>query len=149
MPSPLRIDCAHATDHVVAASVARRFAEESGFDPHAASAVAIAVGELVSNAVRHAGFGTLELQPLLPPRPGVQIRVVDRGPGIPAQMLSTVERWQKSTPRPESVLSATDHGLAAVVRLVDTLLIRSSTEGTHIEAICLIKPSPSDRWRFK
>ena len=133
---------------MVAATVARRFAEETGFDPHAASAVAIAVGELVSNAVRHAGFGRLELLELVPPSLGVKIRVVDRGPGIPSHMLTTVERWQQSVPRPEPVLSATDHGLAAVVRLVDTLLIRSTTEGTQVEAICLIKPR-SDRWRIR
>lgn len=149
MPLPLRIDCAHATDHVVAATVARRFAEDAGFSAHGASAVAIAVGELVSNAVRHAGFGTLELSSLSPPSPGVQIRVSDRGPGIPAQMLQTVEGWKQSVPLPEPVLSATDHGLAAVIRLVDTLLIRSSSAGTHIEAVCLVKPVRSGRFGSK
>ncbi len=53
-----------------------------GFDDQAAAGVAIAISELVSNVVKFAGEGLLTLTPLGDPRPGLEIRMSDSGPGI-------------------------------------------------------------------
>ncbi len=60
----------------------KRAALALGFDNQAASEVAIAISELVSNAVKFAGEGTFSLSALDAPRPGLEIRMADRGPGL-------------------------------------------------------------------
>ncbi len=123
MAKSLRLRCDHATDHVVAAASAQRFAREVGFADRSASAIAIAVGELVSNAVRHAGEGVLELRTLDGVPPGIEIRVRDQGPGI--------EKATLSGPHDH-------HGLAAVMRLVDHIEISSGPDGTTVIACCYL-----------
>ncbi len=137
----LQLECGHATDHVVAASLARHFALGIGFDDQRASAVAIVVGELVSNAVRHAGAGRLELLEIKAHRPGLEITVSDRGPGIGAGKLATIERWAKGeASQPETSLQhELNHGLGAVMRLVDSTKISSTASGTTITACCYVK----------
>ena len=119
----LQLECGHSTDHVVAASLARHFALGIGFDDQRASAVAIVVGELVSNAVR------------------LEITVSDRGPGIGAGKLATIERWAKGeATQPETSLQhELNHGLGAVMRLVDSTKISSTASGTTITACCYVK----------
>lgn len=119
MAESLRLRCEHQTDHVVAASLAQRFARDLGFDDRAASAVAIVVGELVSNAVRHAGAGTLLLLALRGDLPGIEIQVRDEGPGIHQATLSGPHD---------------NHGLAAVMRLTDEIDIDTKSGGTVVVA---------------
>lgn len=126
MAKSLRLRCDHATDHVVAASLAQRFARDCGFGSRSASSVAIAVGELVSNAVRHAGEGTLEILVLHGATRGLEIRVSDSGPGI--------EKATLSGPHD-------DHGLAAVMRLLDQIDIDSGPDGTTVIARYYLTPS--------
>jgi serine/threonine-protein kinase RsbT len=58
----------------------RRYAGDLGFDEHAQWELAIAAAELVTNAVRYAGSGTLTLRPAPGPRAGVVVVVADPGP---------------------------------------------------------------------
>lgn len=132
----LRVECAHATDHVLAAHVARKFARDVGFDERAANDIAISAAELVSNAVRHAGSGVLELRELRTPHPGVEIVVRDQGPGIASPELALVDGWSRGS------LLAPDApptrglgcGLGAVRRLTDDTEIRSMPRETVVTA---------------
>ncbi len=136
MTRVLRAVCAHATDHIVIGQLARRFAREVGFDERGASEVAISAAELVSNAVRHARVGTLELRELGAPRPGVEIIVCDEGPGIPSPDLAVVDGWSRGAPlaadaRPSE---GTGCGLGAVRRLTDDTEIESVPSRTIVTA---------------
>lgn len=136
MTRVLRASCAHPTDHVVAGHLARKLARELGFDDRAANDVAIAVGELVSNAVRHARGGALELRELASPRPGIEIVVSDEGPGIASTELAMADGWSRGGPRavdrpPSEGLGC---GLGAVRRLMDELDIASGAGGTVVTA---------------
>jgi len=61
---------------------AKKVALGLGFDSKVAWAVAITISELVSNAIKFAGSGTLSLVALNKPRPGLEIRMADEGPGL-------------------------------------------------------------------
>jgi len=136
MTRVLRAVCAHATDHVVVGHLARKFAREVGFDERGASEVAISAAELVSNAVRHARVGTLELRELREPRVGIEIIVRDEGPGIPSPDLAVVDGWSRGAPvgpdaRPSQ---GTGYGLGAVRRLTDDTEIDSAPNRTIVTA---------------
>jgi anti-sigma regulatory factor (Ser/Thr protein kinase) len=138
----LRLSCLHPTDHVVAAALAKRYAIDVGFADSAASAVGIVVGELVSNAVRYAGAGTLELDQIPPPRPGVQITVRDCGPGLSAAQQATLVGIPKSDLYAEygRLKEELGHGLGAVMRLLEGTQIVSSPSGTTISGCCFLRP---------
>lgn len=72
-----RIGC--ETDRFWCAREARRFARAVGFDERAQWELAIVVAELVSNAVRYAGSGTVTLRTAQGPRAGMEIVVADPG----------------------------------------------------------------------
>lgn len=84
---------AHSTSHevtivdedsVVEARVhARTLASALGFDATDVIKIVTAVSELARNVLRYAGSGTITLRALPPPRPGVEVKAVDHGPGIP------------------------------------------------------------------
>lgn len=136
MTRVFRAVCAHPTDHVVVGHLARKFAREVGFDERSASEVAISAAELVSNAVRHARVGTLELRELGAPRPGIEIIVRDEGPGIPSPDLAVVDGWSRGAPlAPDARPSeGTGYGLGAVRRLSDDTEIQSVPSRTVVTA---------------
>jgi serine/threonine-protein kinase RsbT len=141
----LRALCTHATDHVVAAHLAKKFAREVGFNEQGANAVAISTAELVSNAVRHAGSGTLELRELKSPRIGVEIVVRDEGPGITSPEQAIVDGWSRGQQlepdaRPTKGLG---RGLGAVYRLSDSAEIQSAPRETVVIARRFVD---SNRW---
>jgi serine/threonine-protein kinase RsbT len=70
---------ASETDRFWCAREVRRFAGDLGFGERAQWELAIVVAELVSNAVRYAGSGTLTLRLTSGPRAGMQIVVADPG----------------------------------------------------------------------
>ncbi len=74
-----RVGC--ETDRFWCACEARRFARNLGFDERAQWELAIVVAELVSNAVRYAGSGTVTLRTAPGSRTGMEIVVADRGAG--------------------------------------------------------------------
>jgi anti-sigma regulatory factor (Ser/Thr protein kinase) len=63
--------------------VVRRLCAEAGLDDGAAERAAIVATEAASNAVRHGKHGYAALRVLDGPSAGIEILVVDRGPGIP------------------------------------------------------------------
>jgi serine/threonine-protein kinase RsbT len=69
------------TDRFWCAGEVRRFARELGFGERAQWELAIVVAELVSNAVRYAGSGTLTLRTRVGARTGIEMVVADPGAG--------------------------------------------------------------------
>ena len=114
----LRLHCARLEDRVAISAAAIRFARRIGFTPRACWEIGITVQELVSNLVRHAGGGYLELQP----SPCfLDVIAIDRGPGIPEVKVR------------ESATS--ERGLGAVRRLMHELEICcAETTGTQVRA---------------
>ena len=136
MSRVFRAACSHPTDHVVVACLARKFARDVGFDEAGASDVAISAAELVSNAVRHARAGTLEIRELSGPRVGVEIVVRDAGPGISSPELAVLDGWSRGGPiAPDARPSqGTGYGLGAVRRLTDDTEIDSTPAQTVVTA---------------
>ena len=136
MTKVLRTVCSHPTDHVVAGHLARKFARELGFDEQGANDIAISAAELVSNAVRHAGRGTLELRELEAPRAGIEIVVRDQGPGIASPELAVEDGWSRGGMlSPDAVpTKGLGRGLGAVRRLTDEAEIRSMPRETVVIA---------------
>lgn len=119
---------------------ARRSALELGFSPQEAAAIAIAAGELASNALKFGREGEVTLR--LGTDPTVlELLVRDQGPGI-GDIASAIADGYSDGQRPglDSPPSAffdrrgLGHGLGAVKRLMDTLEI-SSTPGLGTEVL--------------
>ena len=81
---PVVLQVGSETDRYWCAGEVRRFARDVGFPDRAQWELAIVAAELVSNAVRYAGSGTLTLRPAPGPRGGVLVVVADPGATAPA-----------------------------------------------------------------
>jgi anti-sigma regulatory factor (Ser/Thr protein kinase) len=105
---------------------ARRMATALGFSETASEEIALAVAELGSNLVKHAGSGTLALTALGEgKRTGIEVETSDTGPGI-----SDVE---KTFTDGYSTSGSLGYGLGAVNRLMDDVDIHSMPgSGTHM-----------------
>ncbi len=71
---------ARETDRFWCAGEVRRFAQALGFGERAQWELAIVAAELVTNAVRYAGSGTLTLRTAGGARAGMELVVADPGP---------------------------------------------------------------------
>jgi anti-sigma regulatory factor (Ser/Thr protein kinase) len=120
----LRMPCVRLEDRAGIAVSAFKFARRMGFDQRACWEIGIAVQELASNIVRHAGGGHVELHA----GAGVlEVIAIDAGPGIPPSIIAERESWVR--------------GLGAVKRLMHELEINSATlEGTRICAKRYMEP---------
>jgi phosphoserine phosphatase RsbX len=115
------------------------FARSAGFSAKPAWEIAIVVSELVKNAARHAGAGTIIMRRVDGVREGVEIVVEDDGPGIPD--VSAAMRDGYSGGRmlmPEEVGRkgrGLGSGLGAVGRLMDEIEIENKpTSGLRVTA---------------
>lgn len=105
-----------------------------GFNDQAAWEVAIVISELVSNAIKFAGAGTLSLVGLSDPRPGLEIRMADQGPGLAdfetalrdgySEGRDLTDPSQQTWPR-----RGLGSGLGAVKRLMDELEAEHPVQG--------------------
>jgi serine/threonine-protein kinase RsbT len=116
-------------DRFACAAEGVRIARWAGLPERAQQEIAIAIAELVSNAVRHAGGGEIEIRALRgqdakgQPRKGVEVIVRDSGPGFDPKLF-TEESAPSQTPRlPGQGLGI---GLGAVQRLMSTVVVRSA-----------------------
>ena len=114
---------AREEDRFACAHDAVREAQHLGFSRTAAIEIAVAVAELVSNAVRHAGGGTLVVRRVTTPHIGVEVVVRDRGPGIIARAFEDgfSEGRLLGPDAPRRVGQGLGVGLGAVRRLTDDL----------------------------
>jgi serine/threonine-protein kinase RsbT len=111
------------------ADAARRI----GFGGREIGAISIAVSELVTNVLKFAGSGTLLARPLTAPRPGIEIIVEDRGPGIADPAAAQIDGYSEGRLlEPEDYAHRTrgrGAGLGAVARLMDDVRIESPPGG--------------------
>jgi anti-sigma regulatory factor (Ser/Thr protein kinase) len=116
-------------DARVAGALTVRLARESRFSEIVATEIAIVASELATNAVRHAGGGTLRIEAC-----GGRVELVcaDRGDGDADELRSRIARAAEGAaapPRPGGL----GHGLGAVVRFSDRVEI-AAREGGGIVA---------------
>jgi serine/threonine-protein kinase RsbT len=127
-------------DRFACAAEGVRIARWAGLTDRAQQELAIAIAELVSNAVRHAGGGEIEIRALRGqdakglPRQGVEVIVRDSGPGLDPKLVVIEDSAPSQTPRlPGQGLGI---GLGAVHRLMSSVVIRSDPGiSTEIVAI--------------
>jgi anti-sigma regulatory factor (Ser/Thr protein kinase)/serine/threonine protein phosphatase PrpC len=132
--APQVVEVAHAGDVSAARQASRIAAHALGFDAMESEEVAIAVSELASNLLKHAGRGTLTFIPLREgDRVGIQIESLDHGPGISNIGQAITDGFSTS--------GSLGYGLGAVNRLMDDLNIAPRSQGKKgTRIVCL-------RWR--
>ena len=112
---------------------ALRFSLQSGLSLHEAWAVATAVSELVTNAVKYAAGGRLSMRRPAGPPACVEVLIEDDGPGMRATRGAHPHR-------------GLGQGLEAVGRLMDELVVRDRVPHGTL-ARCLKRHRPGgDRW---
>lgn len=119
--SGLCIHCTRMEDRAGIAARAFGFARQLGFDQRSCWEICIAVQELVSNLVRHAGGGDIELRAGLGL---IEIIATDSGPGIPMSVLQDSESWAR--------------GLGAVRRLMHEVEISTTGDAVAIKQLGLL-----------
>jgi anti-sigma regulatory factor (Ser/Thr protein kinase) len=120
LPISSQVDCMAAQESV------RRVVLSLGFSASVGEEITLAVAELTSNLVKHAGRGTLFLRPIESDRrTGVEIEAADKGPGM-----GDVE---KSFTDGYSTTGSLGYGLGTVNRLMDEVDVSSAPDcGTHV-----------------
>lgn len=117
------------SDAIQACLFARRFATTAGFDTVAAYAIATCVSELAHNIVFHAnGRGTISCRRIAEgaEETGMEVVADDEGPGIPD--------IDKALEDGFSTRGSLGCGLPGAKRLMDSMMVDSSNQGTHIVA---------------
>ena len=121
-------------DCTVAQQTARRLTRELGFADTHSEEVVLAVAELASNVVRHAGRGALIFRPLNSDgRVGIEVEAEDHGPGINDIEQAFTDGYSSA--------GGLGYGLGTVNRLMDELEIASTAAlGTRIVCRRWIRP---------
>jgi anti-sigma regulatory factor (Ser/Thr protein kinase)/serine/threonine protein phosphatase PrpC len=108
----------HSSDLRTLEQLSKSIAAAIGFGERENEEITLAVSELASNLVRHAGGGTVILTPLSDNgRSGVQIESIDKGPGIPDIERAMTDGF--------STVGSLGYGLGTVNRLMDEFDIQS------------------------
>ncbi|WP_437664269.1 ATP-binding protein [Sorangium sp. So ce1182] len=151
-PPAFNIPVTREEDRFACAAEGAQIARWAGLSDRAQHELAIAIAELVSNAVRHGGGGSISIRAIHDGaqtgsgRWGVEVIVRDSGPGLDPRLVMAEEIGPKSDRSPSSSSSARltprmpgqglGVGLGAVHRLMSSVVIRSSPGvSTEITAI--------------
>ncbi len=128
---------------------ALRFASAIGFEGERLWQIATSVSELATNAIKYAGGGTISFRSLHEPRRGIEIVVVDRGPGIAEIERAFEDGFTRGRQLPDDeILAGTldgfGGGLGAVRRLMDDVRVDNRRGGgLRVVAIKWL-PDPAD-----
>ncbi len=110
-------------DIVKARARARAVAATLGFDAVDQTRIATAVSEIARNALVHGGGGKMTLR-TINKKKGLEIVIVDQGPGIPDINQAVKDGY--------STAGGLGLGLGGAKRLMDELRIESSNVGTKV-----------------
>lgn len=125
MHSLLSLNLHHDQDVVTARQRAAQIARLLDFDTSEQTRLSTAVSEIVRNAFRYAGHGSVHFDVDLDARPQkLVIRVVDHGPGIPRLDDVMSGRYRSST--------GMGLGIVGARRLMDRFAIESGPSGTQV-----------------
>jgi len=116
-------------DSIWCSARAEAFALELGFDSRAAAEVAIAVSELVSNSLKYAERGRLELLAIDRPKRGLEVVQTDDGPGIEDIERAVVDGYSRGHLVVTHEPGGLGVGLGAVRRLMDEVTIENQPGG--------------------
>ncbi len=106
----------------------RRLAAAAGLREASAAAIATAASELVTNVVKYAGSGVVTMREVRErSRPGIEVIVEDRGPGIPDLDFAMQDH--------ASTGGTLGLGLPGTRRLVDIFEITSRPGATRIRIV--------------
>lgn len=109
------------------------FAMSAGFSRHDAWEIGIAVSELVTNAVKFAGGGTLRCRCIDEPRFCLEISVMDEGPGIEDIETALLDGFSEgrflNTDEFMTARRGLGTGLGAVKRMMSTMEIENRPTG--------------------
>jgi serine/threonine-protein kinase RsbT len=126
MGNPQSIRIRTAEDVLLARQEVMRFAALLAFSPGDRGRLELAVTELATNLVKHAGGGNLVVSKLSD-RPGIRIVCVDQGPGI----VNIAQAMQAGY----STTASFGDGLASIKEVMDRFELTSVLgQGTRIEA---------------
>jgi anti-sigma regulatory factor (Ser/Thr protein kinase) len=132
---PAAIHVARPAHVASAIDSARKFAAALGFNSVECDEIALAVNELATNLIKHAGEGTIHFDSIQSAgRLGIQIASYDNGPGIPDVERAVADGY--------STAGGLGAGLGAVNRLMDGLEI-SCRSHTGLRVVCQrwVRPS--------
>lgn len=151
-PPAFSIPVTREEDRFACAAEGAQIARWAGLSERAQHELAIAIAELVSNAVRHGGGGSISIRAIRDEaaagggRWGVEVIVRDSGPGLDPRIALLEDVGPKSDRSPSSSSSARlmprmpgqglGLGLGAVHRLMSSVVIRSSP-GISTEVIAI------------
>ena len=104
------------------------YSRDAGFDETPSRLIATAVSELVRNILKYAGSGEIRLRRVKEySRRGIEIEVVDRGPGIADCEMAMRDHFSSS--------GTLGMGLPGVKRMMDEFSLESTPgEGTRVTA---------------
>jgi signal transduction histidine kinase/CheY-like chemotaxis protein len=119
----IAIDVKLEQDVVLARQRARQIARLAGFPAQDQTRIATVVSEITRNAFQYAGGGRIELAIIEHP-PMLEVKVEDRGPGIPQ-----LEAVLEGTYRSETGLGL---GLSGARRMMDGFDVQTSPKGTTV-----------------
>jgi serine/threonine-protein kinase RsbT len=127
--SPPRVVAVNSEHDIVEArTVAKKLAEQCGFDLADAVKVATVVSELARNIVLYARTGRIELEVVSMPKAGIRVVASDDGPGIPNLDAVLSGKYRSKT--------GMGLGIVGSKRLMDQLSVDSSPgRGTRITAV--------------
>ncbi len=133
--APSSLYVGHPGDVIAAQKAAREYATHIGFSPSECEQIALAVTELATNLVRHAGGGTLRMSTLsADDRGGILVETEDRGPGIVHPDHALADGF--------STAGGLGNGLGTVHRIMDGMELDSpSTGGLKVTCHRWIRPS--------
>ena len=129
MSAQRRLDIQTDADASRAALEATQYSMAAGFDETPSRLIATAVSELARNILKYAGSGEMRLRQVEGPNGrGIEIKAVDRGPGI-----EEIEAAMRDHFSSGGTLGL---GLPGVKRMMDEFLIESAPgEGTRVTAV--------------
>lgn len=125
---------AEQADCASAQHAARRISLAAGFPGEMSEEVVIAVAELSTNLIKHAGRGVLKLRLIVGDRTGIEIEAEDHGPGMTDIEQCFADGY--------STKGSLGYGLGTVNRLMDEIDVSSSPgPGTHVICRKWVRPA--------
>jgi len=131
----------HPADLYEPRRAVRSLAIDNGFTRHDGEELAIVVSELISNILKYGVRGSLQLQVLTDPKPGIQIIARDEGPPFHDLQLALRDGFNDRGPiDPASLMKrgGLGLGLGAVVRMTDSFRVEQLPAGKEIHVVRFI-----------